>query len=343
MLCIVLLEVPLTDYATRLPLYQQIEAARGSKVLLYATSDRPGMEAQIAPDCIDFIVDHLDKLWPTEKISLILHTNGGDTAAAWQIVNLFRTFCDDLEVIVPRKALSSGTLISLGANRIVMTKQASLGPIDPSLNGPLNPQIPGGGPNHRAAVSVEAVQGFLDVLKEQLKVTDASALASVWNHLAGQIHPLVLGQIFRTRSQIRTLAKRLLAHQQVDEDKREAIIAFLCSESGSHDHTINRREARLMGLAIENATEALYGILKLLQDSVSEELKSRTPFSPDTELAGKAQHVYSCPRVLIESVSYGSHQFLSEGTISRIQINQGGVPQVGIQDMRTFEGWRKVA
>lgn len=321
----------------------QIEAARGSKVLVYATSDRPGMEAQIAPDVIDFFVDHLDAMWPTQKISLILHTNGGDTAAAWQLVNLFRTFCDDLEVIVPRKALSSGTLISLGANRIVMTKQASLGPIDPSLNGPLNPLIPGGGPNHRAPVSVEAVQGFLDVVQDQLRVTDAGALATVWNNLSDKIHPLVLGQIFRTRSQIRTLAKRLLAHQQVDVDKQEAIIAFLCSESGSHDHTINRREARSMGLEIETASEELYGILKVLHNSKTEEMKTRTPYSPDTELAGRPNCDYACSRVLIESVSHGSHQFLSEGTISRVQINQNGIPQVGIQDTRTFEGWRKVA
>ena len=331
------------DFQDRLPLYKKIEEERGSRVLVYATSDRPGMEAQIAPDAIDFFVDHLDAMWPTEKISLILHTNGGDTAAAWQLVNLFRTFCDDLEVIVPRKALSSGTLISLGANRIVMTKQASLGPIDPSLNGPLNPLIPGGGPNHRVPVSVEAVQGFLDVVKDQLKVTDAGALAVVWNNLAEKIHPLVLGQIFRTRSQIRTLAKRLLAHQQVDDDKLEGIIGFLCSESGSHDHTINRREARSMGLAIENASADLYEILKLLHHSVTDLLVSRIPFSPDTELAGNDQHEYRCSRVLIESVEHGSHQFLSEGRISRIQINQNGVPQIGIQDVRTFEGWRRVA
>lgn len=333
----------MSSFSDRLDLYRQIQDMRDSKVLAYATSDRPGMEAQIAPDAIDFFVDHLDAMWPTKKISLVLHTNGGDTAAAWQLVNLLRTFCDDLEVIVPRKALSSGTLISLGANRIIMTKQASLGPIDPSLNSALNPMIPGGGPNHRVPVSVEAVQGFLDVVKDQLKVTDAAALAAVWNNLSDKIHPLVLGQIFRTRSQIRTLAKRLLAHQQVDKKKQEEIISFLCSESGSHDHTINRREARSMGLEIENASEELYGILKNLHYSMVDEMKTRIPFSPDTELSGQSQCNYSCSRVIIESVTHGSHQFLSEGTISRVQMNQNGIPQIGIQDVRNFEGWRKTA
>jgi Serine dehydrogenase proteinase len=331
-------------YQNRLPILTQIEAARNSKAILYVTGDRPGMETQISPEVIDLFADHLDDLWPTEKISLILYTPGGNTAAAWQLVNLLRTFCDDFEVIVPSKALSSGTLISLGANRIVMTKQASLGPIDPSLNGPLNPNVPGGAPNHRAPVSVEAVQGFLDVVQEQLGVKDSVSLASVWNHLSDKIHPLVLGQIFRTRSQIRTLAKRLLVNQVIEDDKKEGIISFLCSESGSHDHSINRREARSMGLVIENPSQDFYEILRNLHNSVSETLKLRIPFSLDTELAGSNQARYQCRRALIESTKHGSHQFISEGEISRISVGTGtGIPQTAFQDSREFEGWRKEA
>ena len=66
-------------------------------------------------------------------------------------------YCDDLTVIVPHKAHSSGTVISLGANRIVMTKQATLSPIDPSLNNPLNPIIPNHPGKATTPVSVEAV------------------------------------------------------------------------------------------------------------------------------------------------------------------------------------------
>ncbi len=51
---------------------------------------------------------------------------------------MLRMFCDELEVIVPARARSAGTLMCLGADKVVMTKQATLGPIDPSLTGPLN-------------------------------------------------------------------------------------------------------------------------------------------------------------------------------------------------------------
>lgn len=133
------------DYATRGKIYQSIEEQRKTKVLAFVTSDRVGMETKIAPDCIDVFVDLLDAIGPTKRVSLLLHTNGGQTLAAWRLVNLVRTFCDDFEVLIPLKALSAGTLIAIGSDKIVMTKQAALGPIDPSVTTPLNPQASSGG------------------------------------------------------------------------------------------------------------------------------------------------------------------------------------------------------
>ncbi|CAN5348813.1 hypothetical protein BH10PSE12_BH10PSE12_18790 [soil metagenome] len=301
------------------------------------------METKVSPEIVDLFVDHLDALWPAKKLSLILHTNGGNTAAAWQLVNLLRTFCDELEVLVPSKALSAGTLISLGANRIVMTKQATLGPIDPSLDGPLNPIIPGT-PNIRAPVSVEAVQGFLDVAQNELGIRDPASLTQIWNSLSDKIHPLVLGQIYRSRAQIRNLAQRLLDHQKIAGDAAETIIKFLCSDSGSHDHSINRREARELGLNVENPSPDFYQLLRQTQASYTDDLKLREPWNPDTQLAGAPMVDYRVPRALIESVEFGSHQFVSEGTLTAVAIhNPNGIPQVGIQDKRNFEAWRKEA
>ena len=212
-----------SGYVGRKAILEQIEEERGSKVLLYVTGDRPGMETQIGPDVVDFFVEHLDAFWPTQKISCILYTTGGNTAAAWRLVNLLRTFCDDLEIIILVKAHSAGTLISLGANRIIMTKQSTLGPIDPSLNSPLNPQIPGNNANQKAPVSVEAVQGYLDVAKD-IGIKDSASLAKILTHLSSQIHPLVLGQIFRSRAQIRSLSTKLLVHQDIGDEKKEKII-----------------------------------------------------------------------------------------------------------------------
>ncbi len=127
-------------YFERKELYHSIERDRKTKVLSFITSDRAGMETRIAQDCVDPFVDLLEEIGPTHRISLILHTNGGETLVAWRLVNLIRMFCEEFEVLIPLKALSAGTLISIGADRVVMTKQAAMGPIDPSVNNPLNPQ-----------------------------------------------------------------------------------------------------------------------------------------------------------------------------------------------------------
>jgi len=119
------------NYNQRQTLYRELERDRHSKVLLYVTGDRPGFETLISREVIDLFVHHLDTIGPVKKITLILYSSGGDVSAAWAIANLLRIFADDLEVIVPAKALSAGTLIALGADRILMTKQATLGPIDP--------------------------------------------------------------------------------------------------------------------------------------------------------------------------------------------------------------------
>lgn len=188
-------------FTERAALYHQLEEKLNTKILTYVTSDRQGYETQIAQDVIDLFIGQLDKIGVVPKISLYLYTRGGDTAAAWNIVNLLRIYCDELQVIIPHKAHSAGTLISLGANSIVMTKQATLGPIDPSINTSLNPAIPGTPPQKTFPVSVEAVKGYLEFAKEELAIKDDMALANIMIKLSDMVHPLVLGQVYRSRAQ----------------------------------------------------------------------------------------------------------------------------------------------
>ena len=323
-------------------MYAELEAARKSKVLAYITGDRPGMETQIHPEVYDKFVNHLDLIGVVEKISLYLYTRGGNTLAAWSLVNLIRQFCDEFEVIIPSKAHSAGTLMSLGANTIVMTKQATLGPIDPSITTPLNPQIAGASPDARYPVSVEAVSGFLDLAKKDLNINDEANLASLLSHLSDKIHPLVLGAVFRSKSQIQMLARKLIKAQVTDEAMVEKVVSFLCSESGSHDYTIHRREARNgLGLNIEKPDDELYALVKRIYDDIVQELCLDTKFDIGNVLSGQPQAPYSFRRALIESCSGGTDFLVSEGIFVQRQVQiQPGVMQTAIEDQRTFEGWR---
>lgn len=325
----------------RIQLYEAIERERNSKLLVYVTGDKAGWETQIANDATDYISDQLDKIGVVDKISLLLFTNGGNTLAGWNIVNLIRQFCDDFEIIVPGKARSTGTLMCLGANRIIMTKQATLGPIDPSVNTALNPTIPNAGPQARVPVSVEAIKGFLELAKHELNLKDDRALADIFNVLADKVHPLVLGEVYRAIGQIQMLARKLLVNQVSDESKIEKIIAFLCSESGSHDYTINRREAKNeLGLNVEKPSELLYDLINKTYISIRDELELRTPFNPDSFLGTDTAKTYTIKRTLIESLAGRTDCFISEGRFARINLPGNPVAQTGIEDQRIFEGWK---
>jgi hypothetical protein len=328
-------------FAQRTPLYAQLETKRASKVLVFITGDRPELGIQIAGDCYDHFVNHLDRIGVVPKISLFLYTRGGLTSAAWSIVNLIRQFCDEFEIIVPSRAHSAGTLMTLGAQKIVMTKQATLGPIDPSVNTPLNPQQPGPNPARRVPVGVEAIKGFIELAKEEIGVKGQAELAAVFSGLAANVHPLVLGEVYRARSQIKMLATKLLSGHITDGAKRKKIIDFLCSESGSHDYTIHRREAKQeLGLNVEKPDDALYALIKGIYDDIERELQLTTRFDQSILLGPAPTATYSLTRGLLESIGGGSTAFLSEGTLTRMQGLVNNVPQSTIHDQRTFEGWR---
>ncbi len=331
----------------RIDLYEKIEQSRSSKLIVYVTSDRKGLETQISSDIIPIFTEHLDKIGSNGKISLLLYTRGGETLAAWSLVNLIRNFCKNFEVIIPFNCHSAGTLICLGANNIIMTKQATLGPIDPSINGPLNPMIPGvNNPNARVPVSVEFVNAYIELAKKELGIKNQQDLASILINLSSHIHPLTLGQVYKSKSQIQMLAKKLISNQSLGDFKENEIIKFLCSESGSHDYTIHRKEAKeSLGLQIETPTLELYNIIKAIYDNIVEELDLLTPYDPKiltANISNNESSKYSFRRALIESLSRGCDVFISEGTLEKqIQvIPQFPMPQTIIHDNRLFEGWR---
>lgn len=333
----------------RLENYQWLESRRNSKLLVYFTGDRPGMETQIASDALEYFANHLDMIGKVDKISLLLYTRGGDTMAAWSLVNLIRQFCDVFEVIVPSKARSSGTIICLGADNIMMTKQATLGPIDPSLNSPLNPQDPRfpNNPTSRIPVSVESIKGFIDLAKQELGLQGEDALHEVLLNLSDKVHPLVLGNIYRSRSQIQMVARKLLKRQLGSTNGDiEKIVNFLCSDSGSHDYAIYRNEAKdELNLNIEKPDDEQYIKIKEIYEDIVNELNLLDPFNVNSELGTNNNVDYSCRRVLIETVDRGTDVYITEGTLTRRNqlIQQDQMPPITrstIENSIKFEGWR---
>ena len=329
----------------RLKLYRQLENHRNSKLIVYFTGDRRGLETMIGSDTLVLFTDHLDRIKKAKKISLYLYTRGGDTLTAWSLVNLIRNFCEELEIIVPFNCHSAGTLICLGANKIVMTKQATLGPIDPSINSPFNPPAPGFPPNITLPVSVEHVNSYLEIAKNVLKIRNSASRSNILIELSNKIHPHTLGAVYKSRSQIKMIAEKLLNYQSLNKTQVKRIINFLCSESGSHDYTIYRNEAKeSLGLKIEKPSEVEYNIIHDIYNDIQEELQLLRPYNPVIEMGTETHKQYNYHRCLIESIDGGVDVFISEGTLDKLsgglQIPGQPIIQQNIRDTRTFEGWR---
>lgn len=61
---------------------------------------------------------------------LILTTHGGQADAAYRIARLIQIVSRTFRLFVPQRCKSAGTLLALGANAILMSPIAELGPLD---------------------------------------------------------------------------------------------------------------------------------------------------------------------------------------------------------------------
>lgn len=69
----------------------------------------------------------------SKDLHLLLASPGGDGETALRLVRSAQARCRELTVIVPDQAKSAGTLLVMGAHRILMGPASDLGPVDPQF------------------------------------------------------------------------------------------------------------------------------------------------------------------------------------------------------------------
>lgn len=236
----------------RLAIIDQIQQKRNSHVISYVTSTRVGFEVQMAIDSVRKVYDHLQSInLPREEVSvdLFLHSNGGDGTVPWRLVTLIREFAGRFSVLVPYKAFSAATLTALGADEIVMHRMGVLGPTDPTVVNPFNPHDPA--TNERIGIGVEDVTAYLALAREDAGIRGDAEMIQAFDRLSSQVHPLALGNVKRSLSQSRMMARKLLLlHMDVNTQASQvdSIVENLTSKLFYHGHPINRFEGQELGL-----------------------------------------------------------------------------------------------
>jgi len=242
---------PATGKDARIELIKRIQRARNSYVIAYVTSTRPNLDIQMALDVVRYVYDHLQSIRKAHKgegkprIDLLLHSNGGDGTMPWRLVTLIREFTDKFGVLVPHRAFSAATLTALGADEVLMHPMGLLGPTDATVANAFNPGDPTN-PQRKLGISVEDVTAYIQLIKDDAGIQHEDELIQAFNVLASNVHPLALGNVKRSISQSRMMARKLLElHMDATQrHKIDEIVDNLTSKLFFHGHPINRREAR---------------------------------------------------------------------------------------------------
>jgi ClpP class serine protease len=151
-------------------------------------------------------------------ISMVLHTPGGLVLAAEQIAAALAGHPAAVTVYVPHYAMSGGTLISLAADRIVMSPSAVLGPVDPQI---------GDMPVASILAAVEQ--------KDKNEVDDKT---------------LILADVGRkAQHQVETFVGKLLA-KRLSEDHAQDLAHALSEGRWTHDFPIDAELAQTLGLPV---------------------------------------------------------------------------------------------
>jgi hypothetical protein len=114
---------------------REIAAVRGRPCLMYVgnVANGTGDSAVIAKDDLPFV--EMVQAVPEhfKEVDVLLATNGGSGAQVARFVNCLRSRFDQVDFLLPSFCMSAGTLFALSGDRIWMTPNACLGPIDPQV------------------------------------------------------------------------------------------------------------------------------------------------------------------------------------------------------------------
>lgn len=68
-----------------------------------------------------------------ENLDLIIHSPGGSSEAAEQIVQYLRSKYKRIRAIIPQNAMSAATMIACACDEIILGRESAIGPIDPQM------------------------------------------------------------------------------------------------------------------------------------------------------------------------------------------------------------------
>lgn len=208
----------------------------------------------------------LRAIGPQRRLTLLVKSDGGSGMSALRLVHLLRRFCRRLTVMAPLNCASAATMLALGADRILMGPLSYLTAVDTSLEHDLSPLDH---TNNLVPVSNDEVDRVIRLWREKVS-RGAGAAVNPYQELYKYVHPLVIGALDRASSLSLQLCREILGYHMRDARKAERISRQLNSSYPAHQYPITAREARRLGLDVQEIPPAVESLLQELNLAYSE-------------------------------------------------------------------------
>lgn len=152
-------------------------------------------------------------------------------------------------------------------------------------------------------------------------------LTRLYDRISQNVHPLVLGAVYRSREQIGFLAQMLLERHLNDGEKVQNIIEILTRGRFSHDYTIGRKEAKeILKLPVIEVSEKLETAIVKLYSQYDKLLQLSMPYHPEQVLKGKTKGSAKLNRGIVETKDL-THVFRTVQEVKKAVLKPPVVPQ----------------
>jgi hypothetical protein len=219
---------------------------------------------------------NIRKLKEQESVAVIVFSPGGTAGAAFKLASLLRKHCGGFVAIVPYYAKSAATLFTLGADKIIMSKFAELGPLDVQIRDIEKEKYISG---------LEVAQAIERLNSEAMRAVDQQMLfwlgrtgkkvetllplathfvAEMMQPLFDKIDTVYFTGVARNLKVAQDYAQRLLENRGLNARKAESIADKLTNAYSEHGYIIDCNELKCIG--IDNAEEARGDIADIIEN-----------------------------------------------------------------------------
>lgn len=233
------------------------------------------------------LVEEVSEGKKRDNCLLILTTSGGLANSAYQIARLIQKTYNEFILFVPCYCKSAGTLVALGANKLLMDSFSELGPLDVQLL-----QANEIGSRKSGLLTRSAFEALAEASLElfetyMLNITmrsgglvsfrlasdiSASLTSQLMAPIYSQINPNVVGSDYRDLNVAVDYGERLSQH---GGNAKTGTIQKLVRGYPSHDFIIDDEEARSLFRSVDTPSEKIYEVVRKLASVTYKE--ARTP------------------------------------------------------------------